>query len=66
MARPRRENTACTGAALLGHGPSRVHRGRLIQCEPGTDPVAVLQAPQLARLPFGQLRVIFPDRLAKV
>ena len=33
--------------------------------KPGTDPVAVLQAPQLARLPFGQFLVIIPDRLAK-
>ena len=45
--------------------PDRVYRSRLIQCEPGTDPVAVSQAPQLARLPFGQLLVIIPDRLAK-
>ena len=48
-----------------GHGPSLVHCGRLIQSKPGTDPVAVLQAPQLARLPFGQLLVILPDHLAK-
>ena len=48
-----------------GHVPSPVHRVRIIQCEPGTDPVAILQAPQLARLPFGQLLVIIPDRLAK-
>ena len=27
--------------------------------------MAVLQAPQLARLPFGQLLVIIPDRLTK-
>ena len=27
--------------------------------------MTVLQAPQLARLPFGQLLVIIPDRLAK-
>ena len=33
--------------------------------KPGTDPVAVLQVPQLARLPFGQLLVVLPDRLAK-
>ena len=33
--------------------------------KPGTDPVVVLQAPQLARLPFGQFLVINPDHLAK-
>ena len=55
---------ACTGAAP-DMSPSPVHRVRIIQCEPGTDPVAILQAPQLARLPFGQLLVIIPDRLAK-
>ena len=49
-----------------GHGPSLVHRGRLIQCKPGTDPVAVLQAPQVALLPFDQLLVILPDHLAKI
>ena len=65
MAWPRREcRLHRRGAA--GHGPSRVHRGRLIQRESGTDPVAILQAPQLARLPFGQLLVILPDRIEKL
>ena len=49
-----------------GHVPILVRNWRIvIRCEPGTDPVAVLQAPQLARLPFGQLLVIIPDHLAK-
>ena len=32
----------------------------VIQCEPGTGPVAVSQASNLTRLPFGQLLVINP------
>ena len=51
------------GAA--GHSPRRVQRGAVIQCEPGTDPVAVLQASQLAHLPFGQFLVIIQDHFAK-
>ena len=46
MARPKRESPARAGAPPLDMAPRRVRR-TVIQCEPGTDPVAVLQAPQL-------------------
>ena len=47
-------------------GQRRVRCGAVIRCEPGAGQVAVTKAPQFTRLPFGQLPVIIPDRLAKV
>ena len=65
MARPRRESAARTGAPPVRHGPRRVRRSAVIRREPGTGQVEEPLAPQLARLPFGQLLVINPDHLAK-
>ena len=66
MARPRWESAACTGAHCRGHGSRRVRRvAPSFDANRGPTQLAVLQAPQLAHLPFGQLLVINPDHLAK-